>query len=153
MTKFGSAGVILARGAAVGAAGGLVAPGSDTFTNVAQVASISGPGNTKADIEVTDLSSAAKEFISDLPDSGSLEMTIQYDSLETTHQDLQADSAAPQRARNWRITLPDNINLTATTIDFVGEVTSFTWSFETASVITADLTVKVSGAATVTART
>lgn len=137
-------GASLAVGAATDAPA--TAPGSDTFTAIAQVTQITGPAAEKAEIETTPLSAtAAKEFIAGIADSGSLEFTINFDGADAQHQLLQSDAYAVGNSRNWQLTLSDS-----TVFDIVGEVTTFNISNEVGAAVTAECAVKISGAPTPT---
>lgn len=152
MAKYMSQGTTLAIGAAVGNQASLPVPGSDTFTVIGQVESISGPSLEKSNVDVTDLASTAKEFLSDLPEPGSLDFSIFLDGGDTMHQTLFADAAAQARFRNVQITLNDG-GTTPTVFDMVAEVLSFSPGLEIGSAQKADLSMQVSGAVTPTWRT
>ncbi len=126
---------------------GATAPGSDTFTTVSQVKSMSGPNFDKPLVEVTNLASSAKEYIGGLTDTGNLEIVCQFEDGDTGGQDaLRGDAQASGNVRNFRVTFPDT---GATVLDFKGEVVSYAFgSVEAESAVEATISVKLSGAVT-----
>jgi hypothetical protein len=151
MAKFAAQGVVARYGAAVGTS--LPTPATDTFTDIGQIVSISGPSITKGQIEVTTFDDAAKTFLSDLSEPGTLDFTILLDTALTDHGVLFGDVSAQGRTRNFQLELPDTGALTTPTeINFVGEVLSWSPSFEQGSAISVELSVQVSGAVSQTAR-
>lgn len=152
MTKFASQGLILEYGTAVGASAvAATAPGADTFTAVGQVETVGGPGIEKAQIDVTSLDDAAKTFIADLSEGGTVDFSVFLDGSFANHQVLHADAAAQDRIRNWRVTINDDATLAnRTLLDFTAEILSWQPSFEVGSAVKVDVSAKVSGAITPT---
>lgn len=153
MPKYMSQGSTLALGAAVGEQSTLPAPGADTFNTLGQIESISGPSLEKANVDVTDLASVAKEFLADLPEPGTLEFSIFLDGADAQHQNLFADASAQARFRNVQITLNDHATpASRSVLDFVAEVTSYSPSLEIGAPMKVDIAMQVSGAVTATWR-
>lgn len=151
MAKFNAQGTVLRYGTAVGT--GLPVPGSDTFTAVGQIESITGPGISKAQFEVTTFDDDAKTFLSDLPEPGSLEMTLILDGALADHVAIFGDASALNRQRNWQLELNDQGDLTTpTTLDFVAEVLTWEPSFAQGEAVKVDVSLQVSGAITPTWR-
>lgn len=81
---------------------------TETFTEIANVTSISGPGMSRETIDVTAHDSPEQwmEFLGGLKDGGEVSADLNYDPGEDTHNVLQDDfdDTAP---RNYRIVFPD----------------------------------------------
>ena len=56
------------------------------YTVIGQIISISGPDGSTGEIDVTNLSSTAKEFIPSLPDFGTTTLDAVWDHATTTNQ-------------------------------------------------------------------
>jgi hypothetical protein len=77
---------------------------STTLTAIAQVLEISGPEVTVGAKETTNLASTVKTYRAQLPDSGKVTFSIQYDPASTTHTALTtAVNTFPQAAVNWKM--------------------------------------------------
>ena len=74
----------------------------EVFTTIAQVESIGSVGQERSLIDVTNLSSTAREYKKAIKDGQEIELMIQYDPGETGHADLRADNDSAD-ARNYRI--------------------------------------------------
>ena len=92
------------------------------YAAVGQVVSIGGPSGTTGEIDVTSLSSTAKEFIPSLPDWGSVDCEIIFDQATTAnlHQELWDDFSA-QTVGSYKITLTDSPQTTFTFSAFVSQ--------------------------------
>lgn len=121
--------------------------GSGSFVEVANVKSFSGPSAENPEIDVTVLTSAAKEFIGGLVDNGELTLELNFDPDESTHQQIFADQeASPPTVTGWRITfVSPTINYTWSAF-----VKSFSLSGEVDIALSGSLTLRLSGARTVT---
>lgn len=120
--------------------------GAETFTPVAEINSITGPGKTRETIDVTDLDSTGgyREFIGAFRDGGevTLSMNFTLDTYDDLNVDFESDSL-----RTYQIVLPDSGN---TTFEFEGLVTSLGLAIPMDDKITSDVTLKVSGQITLT---
>lgn len=77
---------------------------SSTLTAIAQVLEISGPEVTVGAKETTNLGSTSKSYRAQLPDSGKITFSVQYDPAGTTHQALTtAVNTWPQLPVAWKI--------------------------------------------------
>ena len=87
----------------------------NAYQVIGQVISIGGPSGTTGEIDVTNLSSTAKEFIPSLPDWGSVDSEIVFDQATTAnrHQELWDDFSA-QTVGTYKITLTDSPQTTFT---------------------------------------
>ena len=81
----------------------------EVFTTIPEATNFSGPGGSAAVIDVTDLSSTAKEKRMGLNDEGQLSFTINYIPANTVHAGLRADRTA-RTLRVFRLTFTDSPN-------------------------------------------
>jgi len=118
---------------------------NESFTAVAEVNSISGPSMSRAFIDVTSLDSAGgyREFISAFRDPGevSLVMNFTHQGYEDMKDDFDTDTSV-----NYQIVLPDSA---ATTLEFAAYVTDLPLDVPLDDKITINVTLKVSGAISV----
>lgn len=116
----------------------------EVYTTIPEITTISGPGGSASEIDVTDLSSTAKEFRLGLQDEGSISFTINYIPGNTVHAGLRTDRAA-STLRNFRIAFTDSPQTTWT---FAGYVNGFTVDNGVDNVTTASVTIRISGVIT-----
>lgn len=116
----------------------------EAFTTISEIKSIDGPGGQANEIDVTDLSSTAKEFILGLQDEGDITAEINYIPANAQHAQLRADRASGT-SRNYQITFTDS---PATTWTFAALVKGFSVSNGVDSVTGATVTLRVSGSIT-----
>ena len=117
----------------------------EVFTTIANITSISGPNLEAADIEVTDLSSTAKEFLQGLEDSGTIDLEGFYDQTNTQHQEMR-DNVGANTAVNYKITLTQGSP--AETITFSARVMSFSIGHEVDGAVTMSMSLKIDGSVT-----
>jgi len=113
-----------------------------TYSAIAQITSITPVGQTRSLIDVTNLSSTAREYKKAIKDGQEINMTIQYDPDDTGHAALKTDMNA-ETARSYRVTLTDS---PAQTITFDALVMN--WSITNVSidnVLTLEVTMKPTG--------
>ena len=119
---------------------------SDVFDAIAEVNSITGPGMTRAFIDVTSLDSTGgyREFIGGFRDGGqvTLNMNFTRDGYEQMRLDFTDDDSV-----NYQIVLPDT---GATTLDFAAFVTDLPMSVTPDDKVTIDVTLKITGEVTLT---
>ncbi|QDV34014.1 phage tail tube protein [Tautonia plasticadhaerens] len=127
-------------------------PDDTTYTAVAQLISITPPGTEREAVETSDLAAGAKTFRgSKKYDAGELELAITYDPKLASHATLEGLRTSGNTIY-WRITLND-MDTTATIAKFSGFVTGFEVdevNRDDEDNVTATLTVKVTGAITLT---
>ena len=75
----------------------------ELYPAIPQVTSMSGPDGSSSDIDVTNLSSTAKEFLLGLKDEGSISLDIVWDERDTTHANLRTLFGSGA-SNNYRIT-------------------------------------------------
>lgn len=118
-----------------------------TPTDIAQVVGITPPQMTVGTSETTHLGSSWREYISTLPDGGEVSLTIEYDSAAATHAALWT-AFTGGAAEAWSVVFNDTGD---TAIAFSGILTGFAWDEVTVdNVVTASLTIQITGAVTVT---
>jgi len=113
-----------------------------TFTEVANVTSISGPSISRDTYDVTahDSTGGYREFIGGLRDGGEVSFDLNFDPSEATHQTLigyLGDSVA----RDYQVTLPDD----AATFEFSAFLTGWEVGLPIDDKITASVTFKITG--------
>jgi len=118
----------------------------ENFTHIAEVRSISGPTLTSDILDVTSHESQGgiREFKAGLIDPGELTFMIAFQPGEPTHDakaGLQSD-LLNRTVRNFELVFPPPIGFTW---GFQGIVTGLPVNFPIDEVITADVTVKVTG--------
>ena len=118
----------------------------NAFTAIGQVVSIGGPSGTTGEIDVTSLSSTAKEFIPSLPDWGSCDCEIIFDQATTAnkHQELWDDFSA-QTSGSYKITLTDS---PATTFTFTAYPSQFALNIAVDDKVGASVSLRITGAVT-----
>ena len=145
MTEYAALGTLLAIGNSN-------IPASATYTTIAQVRNISGPGMSSDPIDVTshDSTNGWREFVVALKDMGEITLDLIYDPDQATHSKssgglLYEFTQASQKA--YRLTLVDT---TATVFKFVAYVTSFSPTFNFDGSMDASVTLRITGAPTIT---
>ena len=115
----------------------------NAFTAIGQVVSIGGPSGTTGEIDVTSLSSTAKEFIPSLPDWGSVDCEIIFDqaSAANKHQELWDDFSA-QTSGSYKITLTDSPQ---TTFTFTAYPSQFALSIAVDDKVGASVSLRITG--------
>lgn len=132
---------LVARGTTIAVSDGA---SPEVYTTIPNIDSIGGPSATADEIEITDLSSTAKEYLLDLVDNGTVSISGNHNPTETLHDQLRSDNAA-STARNYRITLPSSPEVTYT---FNARVSEFTMDEAIASALRFNATLRVTGAVT-----
>lgn len=97
MTAYATKGTALRRG-------GDESP--TTYTLVPQVQSISGPTASAAEIDVTNLNSTSREFVTGITDYGQVTFTIFLDYSNSIHSGIKTDFDNGT-TRSWEKELPD----------------------------------------------
>lgn len=114
---------------------------SEGFTAIAEVINITGPGLTRAFIDVTHLGSSGgfREFISSFRDGGEYTFTVNFTRAE--YDLLMADYNSDDSV-NYQVVLPDT---DSTTLQFAGFVTALPMTVPFDDKITVDVTIKITG--------
>jgi hypothetical protein len=116
----------------------------ETFTSIGQIRSFDGPGGSAAEIDTTNLSSSAKEFVLGLKDNGSITCEAFFDATDAGQLAVRAARDALE-VRNYKLVLPFSPAITwafqAYASDFsisggVDDVINLTMSFR----VTGDIT-------------
>jgi len=113
-----------------------------TYTTIAEINSFSGPGGSASVIDVTDLSSEAKEKLAGLNDNGQLSFECNFIPTNTQHAALKT-AKENGTTQNFKIVFTDNTEWTFNAI-----VTGLSVSGAVDGVVKASVTIEVSGAIT-----
>ena len=118
---------------------------NESFVAIAEINNITGPGMSRAFIDVTSLDSTGgyREFIGGFRDAGEITMTMNF--TRDTFLDMKADFES-DATKNYQITLPDTGN---TTIEFAGVCTGLSVGIPMDDKVTSNVTIKVDGQITV----
>jgi predicted secreted protein len=111
------------------------------WVNMAEINSITGPGVTREQIDVTSLDSTGgwREYIGGFRDGGTVALAMNF--TRSTYEVMFTDFES-NLSQNYEILLPD---LEATSIEFMGIVTECPLTISPDDKITADVTIKVTG--------
>jgi hypothetical protein len=116
--------------------------GSGSWVALGNVKSFDGPSTENPEVDVTTLSSSAKEFIGGLVDFGDLTMEINFNPGLANHQQIFTDQeASPPTVTGWRITFSTGQNY-----DWPAFVKSFSLGGAVDGVYTGNVTLRLSGA-------
>lgn len=115
-----------------------------SYTAIGEINSIDGPNMSRETIDTTalDTSGGYRTFIPSFRDAGELNMEMNF-TLDT-YDDLKLDFEA-SAIRYWQVVFPDT---GSTTLEFGGYVTSLGTAISTDDKVTASVTIKISGAVT-----
>lgn len=112
------------------------------YTTVANINTISLSGVQAGEIDVTDLSSTAKEFLQGLEDPGTVEINGFYD-YTNTEQAAMRDAVGGSSSSLYQITLSDTH-----TIQFSALVQSFAMEVAVDGAVEMSMSLKITGAIT-----
>lgn len=116
----------------------------ETFNAVGQVVNIDGPDGSAPVIDVSNLSSTAREKNVGLPDEGQITLTVQYDPDDTGQTRLKT-LRTNRTSGNFKIEMSDS---PATVLSFSGYVLQFSRSFSIDEVVMGSVTIEISGSVT-----
>jgi hypothetical protein len=114
------------------------------WSTIPEVSEMSGPGGQAAEIDVTDLSSTAKEFRMGLQDEGQISLTMNWIPANTVHATLRT-ARSNQTLTNFQIIFTDSPQ---TKWRFQGFVLGLEISNSVDDVTKATVTLRVSGSIT-----
>ena len=112
-----------------------------TYTTIPEVTSISGPDGSASEIDVSDLSSTAKEFRMGLKDSGSVTLEFMYIPGNTVHANLRSDWSA-RTLTPFKLIFTDSPE---TVWYFDGYVQNFSTSAAVDAALAGSMTIRISG--------
>ena len=115
----------------------------EVFTTIAEVLTISGPQLTAEDVEVTNMDSTAKEYISGIADGGSINFELNW--IAQTQQTTLRNDVEAGTARNYKVVFPTSPNTTAS---FNARCTEFSMTAEPNTQVRATANLKISGSVT-----
>jgi acetylornithine deacetylase/succinyl-diaminopimelate desuccinylase-like protein len=114
------------------------------MAGIANVTSFSGPGGSASVIDVTNLSSTAKEKLMGLPDEGQFSIDINFDPDDSSHQALRGARVSRTRTE-FKINFTDSTPASAT---FWGYVLGFAISGAVDQQVKAAITIEIDGPVT-----
>lgn len=117
----------------------------EVFSTISEIKTFSGPTGSAAVIDVTDLSSTAKEKRMGLADEGQLSFTINYIPDNTQHSLLRTQRASREET-NFKMVFTDDSP--STTWSFSAFVTGFAVSGAVDNVVEATVTLEITGSIT-----
>lgn len=117
----------------------------EVFSTISEIKTFSGPTGSAAVIDVTDLSSSAKEKRMGLADEGQLSFTINYIPDNTQHTLLRTRRASREET-NFKMVFTDDSP--STTWSFSAFVTGFAVSGAVDNVVEANVTLEITGSIT-----
>jgi len=110
------------------------------YTTIAEVLSITGPNLTAEDIDVTNLDSTSKEYISGVSDGGTIDFECNW--ISSDQQEQVRDDVEAGTTRYYEVAFATSPNTTAT---FQARSTSFAMNADPNSQIRASITLKITG--------
>lgn len=118
-----------------------MAESSPAFTSIAAVANVGGPELSRETYDATHHNSPDgwREFVGGLKDGGEVSLEVRYDPRE--HDVLVAD-LEDDEARDYRLIWP---SITGAQWDFAGIMTGFSPEGPHDDLLTAEITIKVTG--------
>lgn len=125
---------------------------SGTFTKIAQVIDINGPGIKNSLIDVTDRDTSGKKtYLGGLVDNGKVKFKLNFDPDDTLHSLTGVNGlgtlAQSGALKSFKLEYPDT---TATVVQFSAVVEEFNPDAPLNGGFTADCTLQISGALVVT---
>jgi hypothetical protein len=129
---------------------------------IGQVTGFSGVGGEAGEIDVTDFDSTAMEYLAALKDNGSISMNVNWDPQDESHQTLDALVGGDNKRfviacseGDTDVTYTSDFTLPTdrTTLDFNAGVRSFQKDFSANDVVRGTVSLRISGAITITAAT
>ncbi len=126
------------------AMGGTVSATPTTYTAVSNVKSFNGFAGTATEIDVTNLSSLAKEYRLGLQDFGSITLEMNPDFSDAGQNALRAAQADPQLSPNFKLLFPNG-----KTASFAGYVKATPISGGVDAVVDGSVEIRISGLVTI----
>lgn len=120
-----------------------------TYVEVAQVTQVSRPKPSKGDIDVTTLTSTAKENLKDVPDYGTASYAFNFDGGVASHVSLIGWEVAGTEI-DWLVELTETGAATKTHVKFVASVESVGVDASVGGKQDGTLDLRVNGAVTTT---
>jgi len=121
----------------------------ETFTDVAEVTDLSGPELSAEESDVTNHSSGSatpwRDIIPTLLDAGEVSLSLSFLPGTQGHKNLLSDFLNRVK-RNWQLVFPDSVQ---TTWSFSAYVMSISPAEPVDEALTAELTLRVTGAPTI----
>ena len=120
---------------------------SEVFTSIAEVKTISGPKITLEMLEATHMESPSgfREWLPSFKDGGEVTFGVNFLPASTSHKAITTDMAARTK-RNFKVVWP---NTAPTTWSFSGYYTQFEPTAGVGDMLSAQVTIRVTGAVTI----
>ena len=119
-----------------------VSEGSPTlFQTIANVIGFSGPGGSASVIDITNLSSTAKEKLMGLPDEGQFTLDLNFDPDAASHIRMR-DARVARQKMSFKINFTD---VTPSSCVFDGYVLSMQYSGAVDAAVKAAVTIEIDG--------
>lgn len=118
----------------------------EVFTLIDEVKDMTGPTITLPEVDVSNMDSTADEYIGGLPNSGAIQFSVNFNPTNSRHTQLMSDSTSGTK-RNYQVRYPQFSP--AKTFSFAGIVTKFDIKTQVKNAITADCSIRISGAVTI----
>jgi len=119
-----------------------------TYTLVAGATQVQKPEASRAEIDMTDLSSVAKEYELDIADFGSVSFPFNFSGVDTVHQALLALENSSTSGQ-FKVEMVENGVSTVTTFVFTADVSSIAITGSVGGKQEGTLNLRVTGAVTV----
>ena len=120
---------------------------SETFATIAEVKNIKGPAITLEMLDATHMESpnGFREWLPSFKDSGEVTFTLNFLPASTGHKAITTDLYARTK-RNFQLVFP---NTGATRWSFAGYYVNFAANAGISEILTADVTIRVTGGVTI----
>ena len=119
----------------------------EVFTTIAEVIEVTGPDSSNDEIETTNLSSTAKEFIAALKDNGSCDFEAHFNPSNTQHGNLWDDADAAT-VKNYKLTWSDPATSPDPYVQFAAFVSSLSVANPPNDSVKISGTLRITGAIT-----
>jgi predicted secreted protein len=120
---------------------------TEAFSNVAEVKDIKGWSASLSTEDTTHQGSTAAEFVAGVLDYGEVSFDVNFDPAGVSHDKLFDDMVAKTK-RNFKLVMTDS---GAAEYSFSAFITKFELDMKVKGALTASITLKISGAVTLTA--
>lgn len=112
----------------------------EVFAEVINITDFSGPSPSRPEIDTTNLSSTAKEYLLGLKDHGTIQFSGNLAPGNTVHQTIMEDDLDANTARNWKVTFAGGESAV-----FAAFVQGFPLQGSKDGIVTYSLTLRITG--------
>ncbi len=123
--------------------------GTEVFTEVAELLTLSGPSMSVGTVDATHTASpdTHREYLAGIADGGEISCSFNWKPTDTNGQAAALTRAQARTKGNWQIVFS---NTDASVLAFSGIITGFAWETPLDGTVKLNLTIKVSGKPTLT---